>query len=58
MLPCWYSGIEAVDLDPEVHDICLIGIYTGIRRGEIVSLDQEQVGMERHIFRVEETKSG
>ena len=58
VLPRWRSGIEAVDLEPEIRDIFLIGIYTGMRRGEIISLRREQVDMERRILRVEETKTG
>ena len=46
------------DLEPEIRDIFLIGVYTGMRRGEIVSLRREQVDMERLILRVEETKTG
>ena len=41
-----------------IRDILLIGIYTGMRRGEIVSLRREQVDMERRILRVEEIKTG
>ena len=58
VLPRWSFGIEATDLEPEVRDIFLIGVYTGMRRGEIVSLRREQVDMERRILRVEETKTG
>lgn len=58
VLPRWRSGIEAAGLDPEIRDIFLIGVYTGMRRGEIVSLRREQVDMERRILRVEETKTG
>ncbi len=58
VLPRWRVGIEAADLDPEIRDIFLIGVYTGMRRGEIVSLRREQVDMERRVLRVEETKTG
>ena len=58
VLPRWRSGIEAVDMEPEVRDIFLIGIYTGMRRGEIVTLRREQMDTERRILRVEETKTG
>ena len=57
VLPRWRAGIEAADLEPEIHDIFLIGIYTGMRRGEIISLRRDQVDMERRILRVEETKT-
>ena len=42
VLPCWRFGIEAAGLEPEIRDIFLIGVYTGMRRGEIVSLRREQ----------------
>ena len=58
VLPRWRAGIEAAGLEPEIRDIFLIGIYTGMRRGEIVSLRREQVDMERRVLRVEETKTG
>ncbi|MCY4383629.1 MAG: integrase family protein [Nitrospinae bacterium] len=58
VLPRWRKGIEAAGLEPEIRDIFLIGIYTGMRRGEIVSLRREQVDMERRVLRVEETKTG
>ncbi len=58
VLPRWRAGIDAVDLAPEIRDIFLIGIYTGMRRGEIVSLRWERVDMERRVLRVEETKTG
>ena len=58
VLPRWRAGIEAADIEPEIRDIFLIGVYTGMRRGEIVSLRREQVDMERRILRVEETKTG
>ena len=58
VLPRWREGIEATDLEPDIRDIFLIGIYTGMRRGEIVSLRREQVDMERRVLRVEETKTG
>ena len=58
VLSRWRAGIEAVDLEPEIRDIFLIGVYTGMRRGEIVSLHREQVDMARRILRVEETKTG
>ena len=38
--PRWRAGIEALDLEPAVRDIFLIGFYTGMRRGEIWSPGQ------------------
>ena len=58
VLPRWRAGIEAIGLEPAIHDIFLIGIYTGMRMGEILSLRWERVDLERRILRVEETKTG
>ena len=58
VLPCWRAGIEAVVVNPALRDIFLIGLYTGMRRGEVVSLRWERVDLERRILRVEETKTG
>ena len=58
VLPRWRAGIEAVVPNPALRDIFLIGLYTGMRRGEVVSLRWERVDLERRVLRVEETKSG
>ncbi len=58
VLPRWRAGIEAVELEPAIRDIFLIGLYTGMRMGEVVSLRWERLDLERHILRVEETKTG
>ena len=58
VLPRWRAGIEAMELEPAIHDIFLIGIYTGMRMGEILSLSWERVDLEGRILRVEETKTG
>ena len=58
VLPRWRAGIEALNLEPAVRDIFLIGFYTGMRRGEIVSLRWERIDLDRRILRVEETKTG
>ena len=49
---------EAVVLNPAIRDIFLIGLYTGMRLGEVVSLRWKRVDLERRILRVEETKMG
>ena len=58
VLPRWRAGVEAVGLPPAHRDIFLVGVYTGMRLGEIVSLRWERVDLERRILRVEETKTG
>ena len=58
VLPRWRAGIEALDLEPAVRDIFLIGFYTGMRRGEIVSLRWDRIDLDRRVLRVEETKTG
>ena len=58
VLPRWRAGIEAIGLEPAIRDVFLIGIYTGMRRGEILSLRWERVDLERRVLRVEETKTG
>ena len=58
VLPRWRAGIEAVELEPAIRDIFLIGLYTGMRMGEVVSLRWERVDLERRVLRVEETKTG
>ena len=45
VLPRWRAGIEAQELMPAIRDIFLVGIYTGMRRGEIISLRWERVGL-------------
>ena len=58
VLPRWRAGIEALDLEPAVRDVFLIGFYTGMRRGEICSLRWERINLDRRILRVDETKTG
>ena len=58
VLPRWRAGIEAAVPNPAIRDIFLIGLYTGMRRGEVVSLRWERVDLERGVLRVDETKTG
>ena len=58
VLPRWRAGIEAAVPDGAMRDIFLIGLYTGMRLGEIVSLRWDRVDLDRRILRVEETKTG
>ena len=58
VLPCWRMGIEAAVRNPVHRDVLLFGLYTGMRRGEIMPLRWEDVDLGAGLFRVEETKSG
>ncbi len=58
VLPKWRAGIEAVDMPESARDIIWIGVYTGMRLGEVTSLRWERIDLERMLFRVEETKTG
>ena len=58
VLPRWCAGIEAVEMPPAVRDILWIGVYTGMRLGEVNSLRWERVDVERRILQVDETKTG
>ena len=58
VLPRWWAGIEAEVSVPATRDIFRFGMYTGMRRGEIMGLRWERVDLERRILRVEETKTG
>ena len=58
VLPKWRAGIEAVDMTESARDIIWIGVYTGMRLGEVSSLRWERINLERMVLRVEETKTG
>ena len=58
VLPRWRAGVEAVGLSDDHRDIFTIGVYTGMRLGEVVSLRWERIELDRRILRVEETKTG
>ena len=55
MLARGYGGGCA---DPVHRDLLLFGLYTGMRRGEIMPLQWERVDLGAGLFRVEETKTG
>ena len=57
-LPRWRVGIEAEVRNPVHPNLLMFGLYTGMRRGEIIPLRWERVNMEAGLFRVEETKTG
>ena len=58
VLPCWRKGMEAAVPNPVHRDLLLFGLYTRMRRGEIMALRWEGVDLEGEVFRVEETKTG
>ena len=58
VLPRWCTGIEAVPMPEQVRDVLWIGVYTGMRLGEVKSLAWERVDLAKRVFRVEETKTG
>ena len=58
VLPRWRAGFEAAKLPVAVCDIIWVGVYTGMRLGEIMTLQWERVDLERRILRVDETKTG
>ena len=58
VLPCWRAGIKAEVNNPAIRDALWFGLYTGMRRDEVLTLRWERVDMAALIFRVEETKTG
>ena len=58
VLPRWCAGFEAVPMPEPVRDVMWIGVYTGMRLGEVKPLRWERVDLEKRILRVEETKTG
>ena len=58
VLPCWRKGIEAEVNNPAIRDALWFGLYTGMRREEVLTLTWERVDMNSLAFRVEETKTG
>ena len=58
VLPCWRKGIEAVVTNPALRDVFWFGMYTGMRRGEVMPLRWDRVDREAGVFRVDETKTG
>ena len=58
VLPRWRAGIEAEVHNPAIRDALWFGLYTGMRREEVLTLRWEWVDIEALTFRVEETKTG
>ena len=45
-------------MPPVARDVLWVGVYTGMRLGEITSLRWERVDLKHRILRVDETKTG
>ena len=58
VLPCWPAGIEAEVHSPAIRDALWFGLYTGMRREEVLTLRWERIDLNALTFRVEETKTG
>ena len=58
LLPAWDQGLREGVRRPEVRDYFRFGLYTGMRRGEVLALRWEQVALEEGRFVVDETKTG
>ena len=58
VLPCWRAGIEAEVNNSAIRDAMWFGLYTGMRREEVLTLRWERVDMDGLTFRVEDTKTG
>ena len=57
VLPCWRAGIEAEVNNPAIRAAFRFGLYTGMRRDEVLTLRWERVDMDALTFRVEKTKT-
>ena len=58
VLPAWERGIREGVRRPELRDFFRFGLYTGMRRGEVLALRWDRVALEGGRFVVDETKSG
>ena len=58
VLPCWRAGIVAEANNSAIRDALWFGLYTGMRREEVLTLRWERVDMDALTFRVEHTKTG
>ena len=57
-LPYWQRGIEAVVKDPAIRSIFWVAMYSGMRRGEILTLRWERMDLARGVVHVPHTKTG
>ena len=57
-LPYWQRGIEAAVKDPATRSISWVAMYSGMRRGEILTLRWERVDLARGVVHVPHTKTG
>ena len=58
VLPRWRVGIQAEVSNDAIRDAMWFGLYTGMRREEVLTLRWDHVGMDTLSFLVEETKTG
>ena len=58
VLPRWHRGIEAAVRNPVSRDAFRMGLYTGMRRDEVLDLRWERLDMAAMVLTIEETKSG
>ena len=56
--PRWREAIRAEVIGAATRDIFWFGMYTGMRRGEIMALRWDRVDLKRRVLRVEATKTG
>ncbi len=57
-LPYWHRGIKAVVKDPATRSIFWVAMYSGMRRGEILTLRWERMDLARGVVHVPHTKTG
>lgn len=58
VLPQWRAGIEKAIDNPLHQDVFWFGLYTGMRRGEVLALHWANVDLRRRCFSIPETKTG